>query len=91
MADEAKDVADHLFVDARTVSGQGLHREKVIAAAGSRQVEGWYQVDMNRAGFAGDLKPEKDESHGKEHDSQPLFTGGPRPRGSDGAGTPEFL
>jgi hypothetical protein len=23
---------------------------------------------VNRAGFAGDLKPEKDESHGKEPD-----------------------
>ncbi|MBM2294347.1 hypothetical protein JQX09_20685 [Sulfitobacter pseudonitzschiae] len=29
---------------------------------------------MNRAGFAGDLEPEKDESHGKEQDGQPLFT-----------------
>ncbi|WP_218588309.1 hypothetical protein, partial [Loktanella atrilutea] len=31
---------------------------------------------LNRAGFARDLKPEKDESHGKEQDGQPLFTGG---------------
>ncbi|WP_218588289.1 hypothetical protein, partial [Loktanella atrilutea] len=33
-------------------------------------------AELNRAGFARDLKPEKDESHGKEQDGQPLFTGG---------------
>jgi hypothetical protein len=28
------------------------------------------RAHLNRAGFAGDLKPEKDESHGKEQDGQ---------------------
>ena len=41
---------------------------------------------MNRTGFAGDLKPEKDDSHGKEQDGPPPFTGSPRPRAADDAG-----
>ena len=48
-------------------------------------------IPVNCAGFAGDLKPEKGESHGKEQDGQPLFAGGSRLRGADGAGTLEFL
>jgi hypothetical protein len=41
---------------------------------------------LNRPGFAGDSKPDKDESHCKEQYGKSIFARGLRPRGADGDG-----
>jgi hypothetical protein len=48
---------------------------------------------VNRAGFAGDSKTDKDESHRKEQYGKSIFARGSRPRGADGDGgeTSRFL